>query len=239
MEHATFTNFFVGPSNQEAYDAAKLVAENPGQGPNPLLIAGPSGLGKTHLLRSVEDYVRQNEPSLNPRYLTMEELTNKLLNYIGTNQGDLFVEQMSDGVDVLLLDGIDFIAGKIRTQMAIIVLMKTLTESGRQVVMTMTGDFDEHGELISNFTTRFPILGVVHIESPGFGIRIKAIEQFADTLGLEIDKNAMELLADNIESSICQIEGAVMHMAFLSNQQMTCSANYDMALQLVSSGKYC
>src|SRR5699024_3300021 len=150
----TFENFIKGPSNQFAYDAAQAVAANPSGAYNPLFIYGPSGLGKTHLLKAIEIEIRKNHPDFNIVYVDCETFTNDIISAIRTGTTENF-RMKYRAADLLLVDDIQFIAGKESTQEEFFHTFNTLHSAGKQIVLACDRPAKEIKSLEERLRTRF------------------------------------------------------------------------------------
>ena len=151
----TFDSFVIGSSNRFSHAAALAVAEAPGQAYNPLLIHGGTGLGKTHLLQAIGQYVRAQHPDLVPRYVTSETFTNEFVEALRDKRLDQFKQRYRARYDVLLVDDVQFLGGKERIQEEFFHTFNTLYEAGKQVVLTCDRPVREMGGLEQRLRSRF------------------------------------------------------------------------------------
>lgn len=206
--HNSFENFVVGKSNNYAYAAAKKVAENPGTAYNPLFIYGKSGLGKTHLLKAIENYMRRKNPEAAILYVTSEYFTNDIIEHI--RAGSTF--EMRDKyrhADALLIDDIQFIAGKNSIEEEFFHTFNTLTEDGKQVVISSDNPPNEIPKLTERLKNRFEWGLMADIQPPDFEMRVAIIKSKADALHFEIPNNVAEFIAEQVSHNVRQLEGAV------------------------------
>ena len=205
-EEFTFDRFIVGPSNKLAYAAAKAVSENPAQKYNPLLIYGDSGLGKTHLLYSIAHEMRHTRPKSRIVYIKGDDFTNELVSSIQTGRNSEFREKYRLA-DLLLVDDIQFIAGKAQTQEEFFHTFNTLYESGRQIVLTSDRPPKEMLRLEDRLRSRFEGGLLVDIQPPDYETRVAIVKTKASRLGIPLADEAGNYIAENIKANIRQIEG--------------------------------
>ncbi len=205
-EEFTFEKFIVGNSNKMAYAAARAVAENPAQKYNPLLIYGDSGLGKTHLLYSIAHEIRHTRPKSRIVYIKGDDFTNELVSSIQTGRNSEFREKYRSA-DLLLVDDIQFIAGKVQTQEEFFHTFNTLYESGRQIVLTSDRPPKEMLRLEDRLRSRFEGGLLVDIQPPDYETRVAIVKTKAARLGIPLADDAGNYIAENIKANIRQIEG--------------------------------
>ena len=206
----TFATFVVGPSNKLAYAASKAVADHPAQNYNPLLIYGDSGLGKTHLIYAIANVIRKNDPSSKIAYVKGDEFTNELVRAI--QEGPAKTAEMREKyrqADLLLVDDVQFIAGKKQTQEEFFHTFNTLYESGRQIVLTSDRPPSEMTILEDRLRTRFEWGLLVDVAPPDFETRMAIIKNKAALLGLELPDKVIAYIAENVTANVRQIEGTI------------------------------
>ena len=204
----TFDRFVVGSSNRFAHAAALAVANNPAETYNPLFIYGPSGLGKTHLLYAIANALRKKRPDARIVYVKGDDFTNELIASIRENRNAEFREKYRQ-TDILLMDDIQFIAGKIQTQEEFFHTFNTLYESGRQIVLTSDRPPKEITQLEDRLRTRFEWGLMVDVAPPDFETRFAIIQNKAAMLGVKLPGDVMDYIAENITSNVRQIEGTL------------------------------
>ena len=204
----TFENFIKGPSNQFAYAAAQAVASNPSGAYNPLFIYGQSGLGKTHLLTAIATEIKKNHPEFNIVYVDCETFTNELITSIQAGRTDEF-RQTYRPADVLLVDDIQFIAGKESTQEEFFHTFNTLHAAGRQIVLASDRPAKEIKSLEERLRTRFEWGLTADIQPPDFETRVAIIRRKAELFHLNMPDDVAEFIANHLKSNIRQLEGAV------------------------------
>ncbi len=205
-EEFTFDRFIVGPSNKFAYAAAKAVGENQVNNYNPLLIYGDSGLGKTHLLYSIAHAIRHSRPKSRIVYIKGDDFTNELVSSIQTGRNSEFREKYRSA-DLLLVDDIQFIAGKVQTQEEFFHTFNTLYESGRQIVLTSDRPPKEMLRLEDRLRSRFEAGLLADIQAPDYETRVAIVKTKAVRLGIPLADDAGNYIAENIKANIRQIEG--------------------------------
>jgi len=204
----TFDKFIVGSSNKFAHAAAQAVANQPGQSYNPLLIHGESGLGKTHLLYAIANTIKSANPDANIVYIKSEDFTNELIDAIKGNTNSKFREKYRQA-DVLLIDDIQFIAGKDSTQEEFFHTFNALYETKKQMVFTADRRPSDMAMLEDRLKTRFQWGLLADIEPPDFETRMAIVELKANLIGLSLTTEQKELIANNVTANVRQLEGAV------------------------------
>ena len=204
----TFETYVVGPNNKLAYAAAHAVSERPGANYNPLFIYGDSGLGKTHLLYAIAHGLKQNHPEAKVVYIKGDDFTNELVASIQEGKNAEFREKYRQAT-LLLVDDVQFIAGKKQTQEEFFHTFNNLYESGRQIVLTSDRPPSEMTQLEDRLRTRFEWGLLVDVAPPDFETRVAIIRRKADLLGLEMPDEVAEYIANRLKNNIRQLEGAV------------------------------
>ena len=204
----SFERFVVGDSNKFAHAAAKAVANSPGQTYNPLLIYGESGLGKTHLLKAIGNVIKKNTPGAQVMYIKGDDFTNELIEAIQSGKVQDFRNKYRE-TDALLVDDIQFIAGKISTQEEFFHTFNTLHEANKQIVLTSDRLPKEMVALEERLRTRFEWGLMADIQPPNFETRMAIISLKANRLGLQLEHKYKEIIANNVTANVRQIEGTV------------------------------
>ena len=212
----TFESFVAGSSNRFAHAAAAAVAEQPGKSYNPLMIYGPSGLGKTHLLHAIGHYVRSYYDNLRVRYVSTEELTNDFINAISENRTAEFRRAYRD-VDVLLVDDIQFLESKIQTQEEFFHTFNTLHNAQKQIVMTSDRPPRLLEALEPRLRSRFEWGLMTDIQPPDLETRIAILRKKAASQRLTAGTQVLEFIASKITSNIRELEGALTRVAALAS----------------------
>jgi chromosomal replication initiator protein len=219
----TFDRFVVGTSNQFAAAAAEAVAEQPGKTYNPLYLYGGSGLGKTHLLHAIANRLADSTPSINVAYMTTEQFVNELINCIRRKQMDAF-RQTFRGVDMLLLDDIQFIAGKERTQEEFFHTFNTLQSTSRQVVFTSDARPADIPGLEERLRSRFLQGLIADIQPPDLETRCAILREKARAVGRELPEDVVLFISRRVQNNVRELEGCLnrtIAYAQLKNSKIT------------------
>ena len=211
----TFENFIKGPSNQFAFAAAQAVAANPSGAYNPLFIYGGSGLGKTHLLTAIQTEIKRTHPDFVIMYVTCEQFTNELIAAIRAGSTEDF--RMKYRVaDLLLVDDIQFIAGKERTQEEFFHTFNTLREAKKQVIISSDRPPKDFETLEDRLKSRFTNGLLVDISPPNYETRMAILHKKGEIEGYNIDMDVLEYIATNIKSNIRELEGSLTKLVAFS-----------------------
>ena len=208
MDGYTFENFIVGTSNRFAHAAAISVAKEPGKSYNPLMIYGNSGLGKTHLLLAIGQYIHEHQPEASIAYIKGDEFTNQMVNSIQSGKAEEF-RQKYRNVDLFLVDDIQFIAGKESTQEEFFHTFNNIYEAGHQIVITSDRPPVEMTTLDDRLRTRFEWGLLADIQPPDYETRMAILKNKTRTLGLDLGDDVCNYIAINITNNVRQIEGVV------------------------------
>ncbi len=204
----TFSTFVVGPSNKLAYAACQAVANHPAQNYNPLLIYGDSGLGKTHLIYAIANVIRKNDPTSKIAYVKGDDLTNELVDAIREGKTAEMREKYRQA-DLLLVDDVQFIAGKKQTQEEFFHTFNNLYESGRQIVLTSDRPPSEMTLLDDRLRTRFEWGLLVDVAPPDFETRVAIVKNKAAILGMELPDKVVYTIAERVTANVRQLEGTI------------------------------
>lgn len=204
----TFENFIVGPSNTFAYAACRAIVKEQFDAYNPLFIYGPSGLGKTHLLLAIYSSLKKKFPYYDIMYVNGETFTNELIASIEEKTTAQFRKKYRN-IDVLLMDDVQFLAGKTQTQEEFFHTFNELHQSGHQIVLTSDRPPKDIKTLEDRLRTRFEWGLIADIYPPNIETRIAIIKKKAEELELNIPEPIIEYLAKNLKDNIRQLEGAV------------------------------
>ena len=207
-EEYTFERFVVGNSNKLAHAAALAVAEHPAENYNPLFIHGESGLGKTHLLYAIAHQVKRKREDLRIVYIKGDDFTNELIASIREGSNAEFREKYRQA-GILLVDDIQFIAGKKQTQEEFFHTFNTLYESGRQIVLTSDRPPREMTQLEDRLQSRFVSGLMVDVAPPDFETRLAIIKNKAAMLGVKLPDEIYGYIAENVTANVRQIEGTL------------------------------
>ena len=211
----TFETFVVGSNNQMAHAAALAVAQAPAQAYNPLFIYGDTGLGKTHLMHAIGHAILRNNPDARVAYLSTEKFTNEFIQALQENSLTKF-RQRYRHVDVLLIDDIQFLAGKERIQEEFFHTFNDLFESGKQVVLSSDRRASEIQKLESRLVSRFEWGLPADIQAPDFETRLAILRSKAQSLKFDIPPGVLNFIAQNISKNIRRLEGALIKVASYS-----------------------
>ena len=206
----TFTNFVVGDSNRFAHAACAAVAQSPAKSYNPLFVYGGVGLGKTHLMHAIGNYIinKNSIHSINITYISSEKFTNELINAIRDDATESFREKYRN-YDILLIDDIQFLAGKERTQEEFFHTFNTLYNNGKQIVITSDRPPKEITNLENRLISRFEWGLITDIQRPDLETRIAILQKKAQNCQLDISDEIINYIANKIPSNIRQLEGAL------------------------------
>jgi chromosomal replication initiator protein len=207
----TFEQFVIGRGNRFAHAAALAVAEQPGHAYNPLFIHGRPGLGKTHLLHAIGNYIGRHETDLRVRYATVEEFTTEFVRAVQARDMTAFKESFR-AVDVLLLDDVQFLAEKARTEEELFHTFNALRDSGKQLVMTSDRPPDELQALETRLGERFGSGLVVSVDPPDIHVRRAILEKRARLDDVQADPALLEEIAARVSTSVRALEAALIQV---------------------------
>jgi chromosomal replication initiator protein len=225
----TFDGFVCGAGNQFAHAAALAVAQSPGKSYNPLFLYGGVGLGKTHLLHAIGHYVARHTRQARVAYVSCEQFTNDYIDGIQNNQLARFRKKYRQ-TDVLLIDDVQFLAGKERIQEEFFHTFNALHEARKQIVLTCDRPAAELQNLEQRLVSRFEWGLVTDLQLPDVEVRLAILRKKAELGGMELPEEIMSFLANRIRSNIRRLEGALIRVtsyAALTGQKLS--------LQLVES----
>ncbi|SDS39078.1 chromosomal replication initiator protein DnaA [Opitutus sp. GAS368] len=208
----TFENFVVGQNNQLAHAAALAVAQAPAQAYNPLFLHGATGLGKTHLMHAIGHSILQRNPEAKVAYLSTEKFTNEYIHAIQENALTKF-RQRYRSVDVLLVDDVQFLAGKERIQEEFFHTFNDLFESQKQIIISSDRPVTEIATLEARLVSRFQWGLSADIQSPDFETRVAILKTKAATLKIELPMPVIEFMAQHISKNIRRLEGALIKIS--------------------------
>ncbi|MCB0311125.1 MAG: chromosomal replication initiator protein DnaA [Bdellovibrionales bacterium] len=222
----TFDNFVVGSSNQFCHAAAMRVSEQPGLSYNPLFIYGGVGLGKTHLLHAIGNAVLQRRPQAKVLYISSESFTNELIQALRNAKMDEFKNRLRN-IEVLLIDDIQFMCGKERTQEEFFHTFNALYAAKHQIVITSDKIPQDIPGIEERLQTRFSWGLTADLQAPDFETRVAILRRKATIDGFELPTQVAEYVGENISSNIRELEGALTRLhalCSLQNQSLTLEA---------------
>ncbi|MCD7712315.1 MAG: chromosomal replication initiator protein DnaA [Firmicutes bacterium] len=211
----TFENFIVGDSNKFAHAACLAVANTPGSVYNPLFIYGHSGLGKTHLMYAVTNELKRKNPTLNVVYTKCEDFTNQLIAAISERSTQTFREKFRRA-DVLLIDDVQFVAGKTSTQEELFHTFNTLYDAHKQIIFTSDRPARDIKLLEDRIKTRCEWGLIADIQPPDPELRAAIIKKKAEAMSLSLSSDVVGFLADKLKSNVRQIEGTLKRLSATS-----------------------
>jgi len=215
----TFDNFVVGTSNREAHQAAVLIASNPGKlfNYNPLFIYSQSGLGKTHLLHAIGNYVRENAPSLKVLYITTDDFVDEFIKYVSGEKDSDNMKDFFKAVDVLMVDDIQFLSEKVKTEEMFFHIFNHLVNAGKQIILTSDRHPSEIRGVESRLVTRFNSGLTMNITVPDLPTRVAILKKKIEANGLDItyfDEEVFHFFAERFSNNVRELEGALNRLVF-------------------------
>lgn len=213
VERYRFDTFVHGPNNQFALTAARAAADRPGSQYNPLFVYGGVGLGKTHLLHAVGHAVAMHNPAARIRYVSSETYVNDLINAIRSDGMLAFRKTYRDDCDVLLVDDIQFIAGKDRTQEEFFHMFNTLHSNHKQIVMTSDQLPRSIPDMEDRLKSRLEWGLIADIKPPGFETRVAILKRKAEADRVSLDDGVAMLIARHVTRNVRELEGALLRLA--------------------------
>ena len=215
----TFENFVVGKSNQVVCAAMQRVAENPSLGFNPLFIYGGVGLGKTHLLHAVGNYLNEHRPNLNVLYVTCEKFTNDYVDSIrnGKDKSNLDFRDKYRSVDVLMIDDIQFISNKMGIQEEFFHTFNDLYQNNKQIIIASDRSPKDMSALEERLRSRFSSGLIQDIQEPDYETKVAIIKKKCSQEGYLVDDNVVDFIAQKTGTNIREMEGILSKVVFYSS----------------------
>ena len=204
----TFENFVVGSNNELATAAAQAVAKSPGNSYNPLFIYGGVGLGKTHLMQAIGNHVLSQNPKAQLLYVTSEKFTNHFIQAVRENRGDGF-KSLYRNVDVLLIDDVQFLAGKEQTQEEFFHTFNSLHQTNKQIVLSSDRLPKEIPAIEERLVSRFEWGMIADVQPPDFETRLAILRSKTAERGYDVSEDILEYLAETIHTNIRELEGSL------------------------------
>lgn len=220
----TFDTFVIGNSNRFAHAACLAVADSPNETYNPLFIYGGVGLGKTHLMHAIGHQIQQRNHDAKVVYVSSEKFMNEMIHSIQNNSNEAFRQKYRENVDVILIDDIQFIAGKESTQQELFHTFNELKDNNKQIILSSDRPPNEIPTLEDRLRTRFASGLIADIQSPDFETRVAILKKKAEADKISVPDDILVYIATKIKSNIRELEGAlirVMAYARLTNEDIT------------------
>ena len=234
----TFENFVVGKTNEFAYAAARKVAETKNISFNPLFLYSGVGLGKTHLMHAIAQHIKQNDPERTVVYISAEQFLYKFVNALRYKDTDAFKEQFRS-VDVLMIDDVQFLANKTKTQDEFFYTFTSLIESGKQIILSADKSPTDLDGIENRLKSRLNSGLVADIMPTDFDLRLGILRKKSEQMGIVLPENVAEFLAQKISSSIRELEGSLKriaaHSQLLSGHEITLDMTQDVLKDMLRS----
>ncbi len=212
----TFEKFVVGSCNQFAHAAAKATAETPGTTYNPLFIYGGVGLGKTHLMHAIGQSIKTRSPHMRVAYITSERFMNELINAIRFNKTPGFRDKYRS-IDVLLMDDVQFMAGKERTQEEFFHTFNALYNAQKQIIVTSDCPPREIPTIEERLHSRFEWGLIADLEPPDLETKVAILKRKADMDGIELDDEIAMYVASKVKSNVRELEGSLVRLVAIAS----------------------
>lgn len=208
----TFDNFITGPFNEIAYAAGMAVVEEPGKSYNPLFFYGDVGLGKTHLVQAIGNKIKENHPEKKVKYIPAEKLISTIVNAIRGQSVEELKKNLRD-IDVLIIDDIQFLAGKDKTQEEFFHTFNSLYQKNKQIILSSDRHPNNIPAITERLKSRFNGGMIADINIPDFETRMAILKQKAEEKNIVIPADVLEYIANNIQKNVRELEGAISRLA--------------------------
>lgn len=208
----TFDNFITGPFNEIAYAAGMAVVEEPGKSYNPLFIYGDVGLGKTHLVQAIGNKIKENHQEKKVKYIPAEKLISTIVNAIRGQSVEELKKNLRD-IDVLIIDDIQFLAGKDKTQEEFFHTFNSLYQKNKQIILSSDRHPNNIPAITERLKSRFNGGMIADINIPDFETRMAILKQKSEEKNIVIPSDVLEYIANNIQKNVRELEGAVSRLA--------------------------
>ena len=232
----SFDTFVIGPSNRFAHAAALSVAETPAKSYNPLFVYGSAGLGKTHLLQAIANYVTENYPGYRVRYISTETLLNEFVDAIRKNSQPEFKRRYRE-IDVLLVDDIQFMEGKEQLQEEFFHTFNTLYENQSQIVLSSDRPPDNIATLEDRLRSRFKMGLITDIQPPDFETRLAILRKKGEQAGSKVPDDVLDFIANNVTYNIRELEGALIRVGAYATLNVTVEMASEILTDTIGSNK--
>jgi chromosomal replication initiator protein len=235
----TFDSFVVGNSNRFAHAAAVAVAESPSKAYNPLFLYSDTGLGKTHLMNAISNHIKKQDPTKRVMYVSSEKFTNEVVDSIMKKTSDQFRNKYRS-MDVLLIDDIQFIIGKERTQEEFFHTFNDLYESGKQIILSSDKPPKEMTTLEERLRSRFECGLITDLQKPDLETRIAILSKRVQQEQLNVPDDIIEFIANTVASNIRELEGAltrVIAYSLITKSEMTVDLAQEALKSIIESNK--
>jgi chromosomal replication initiator protein len=207
----TFDNFITGPFNEIAYAAAMAIVEEPGKSYNPLFIYGDVGLGKTHLIQAIGNKIKENDPDKKVKYIPAEKLISTIVNAIRGQSVEELKKNLRD-IDVLIVDDIQFLAGKDKTQEEFFHTFNSLYQKNKQIILSSDRHPNNIPAITERLKSRFSGGMIADINIPDYETRMAILKQKAEEKGVVVPADVLEYIANNIQKNVRELEGAISRL---------------------------
>ena len=215
-----FSTFIIGESNRFAHAASIAVAENPAESYNPLFLYGGVGLGKTHLLNAIGNKIKENEPTMRILYITSETFTNEFIDAIKSGQNNAFRDKFRN-IDVLMVDDIQFIGGKERSQEEFFHTFNHLYTNNKQIILSSDRPPKDISTLEARLRTRFEAGLICDINPPDLETRIAILKKRSEDENIYIDDEIINYIASKIKSNVRELEGILTRLVAMTKLSKT------------------